>query len=97
MSLSLLNTREHGRRHYRRPTVALQLPEGMPRLRRLHFSHYRDWDALHRALWPLVDLAARGAFGRADARGAAFARHGFPEYEDLEVALGEQCYAYQLC
>ena len=53
--------------------VTIQWPGALPRLRRLHFETFLDWDALHEALWPLAYLAALGASSRAAARGGSSA------------------------
>ena len=50
-----------GGEEYPQAEIPLQPPANMPLLRRLHFGGHRIWDALHKALWPLVVLAAQGA------------------------------------
>ena len=61
---------------YRPPHTGLQLPEALPRLRRLHFGSCHDWDAMGLALWPLAVLAANsipeteGECGASTARAA---------------------------
>ncbi len=50
---------ERWRGAYNSPQVKLQLPEALPRLRRLYFGCHHDWDAMCQAVWPLVILAAR--------------------------------------
>jgi hypothetical protein len=61
--------------------------KALPRLQVLHFTSYHAWDALHRALWPLVIQAAEAATGGAAHCAAAVTseplslsseRHAFP-------------------
>lgn len=56
---------------YGPPQIEIQLPKALPRLQQLRFGGYRDWDALHQALWPLAVLAAVSASERAAGCGAA--------------------------
>jgi hypothetical protein len=88
VSLSVRRAGKHGRSASMQPNINIQLPKAMPRLQRLHFGYFCGWDALHRALWPLVDLAAQGASSRAAACGSASAGIGTPPHHAHESRSG---------
>lgn len=63
-SLILLDAREgqgYTRSEYTVTPAHMQSPEALPPLQFLQFTSYHAWDALHRALWPLVLQAAQAA------------------------------------
>lgn len=70
-SLSLVSEDEAWQRAYSPPQTELQLPEALPRLRRLQFGSYCNWDAMCQALWPLAILAAHSTRGHDGGSGAS--------------------------
>ena len=92
-SLSLLSSWVDDWPDFVQSNVAVQLPGTLPRLRRLFFENFSDWDALHQALWPLAHLAAQGASSHAAARGGPSACTEAPLQQPLGSHSGSQyCY-----
>ena len=75
--------------------VTIQLPGALPKLRRLHFENFGDWDALHEALWPLAHLAAQSAASRAAARGGPSACAEAPLHQPHGSHSGSQYCLHQ--